>query len=31
MRKISGLIIAISMAGFTYADNHKQEKKRPSK
>jgi hypothetical protein len=27
MKKISGLIIAISMAGFTYADDHKQEKK----
>ena len=27
MKKISGLIIAISMAGFIYADDHKQEKK----
>ena len=27
MKKIIGLIIAISMAGFTYADDHKQEKK----
>lgn len=27
MKKFSRLIIAISMAGFTYADDHKQEKK----
>ena len=27
MKKISGLIIAISLSGFIYADGHKQEKK----
>jgi hypothetical protein len=27
MKKISGLIIAISLSGFAFADGHKQEKK----